>query len=731
MISKFFKRYLPLIVALVLMVSISAGAETVNNFWIKGSNGQLYTNSGNGQGNAVINVAGCNGCGGGGGGGVTSVGLALPTAVFNISGSPVTGSGTLTGTFDTQSANTIFAGPTNGAAATPTFRSLVAADLPAGTGSVTSVGLTMPTGFSVANSPITSNGTLAVSTTLNGILRGTGSGFATTTIDSPLSFSGTNLSLLTQQSITSDGSGLKLSGDVTSPGNNYVYGTNPIGVRAWLPQSSLVVPISTLTDATGNGNAANAGNQLNWSWNSLAAATGLNLTSSSTAAASNSFQLMNIGLTGANANANQVTVGLNIDNQKTGSGAQNVALRLVAGNGAGGNFAVKAAGKVLIGDATQTAVPASLLTVGALGQQGTIGIVNSTGRTVQLAVPTSTFTDWTMTYPDTPGNSGEVQVSNGAGVMSWAALPTTVTPAGSDTEIQINNSGAFGASSNFTFNPGSSTFTLNGFQVINGGAGIPLQVNSDAAQALVVAGNSLPGTYLSSGGVTNGEMGIFENVQSFGIATYTNADQNTGNPMFFFGNRKFSTDVATNVSYIGDPQINDARFVLTGGDTIWAEANYNGLPSRFLDIDFSNGAISFGDLSISSNGTRMVIDDTGLSITATAGYFVDTGAVATDAMTVESAGGSITISDTVRGVYYDPATTQTGEDIVLPATPVDGQEVLVVFGGQITSGSVLITPNILPSGTQSVIGTFSGDYKAGESFSVKYRAANTTWYKIY
>lgn len=46
---------------------------------------------------------------------------------------------------------------------------------------VTSVGLSMPSGFSVANSPITSSGTLAVTTTLNGILKGTGSAFTTAT----------------------------------------------------------------------------------------------------------------------------------------------------------------------------------------------------------------------------------------------------------------------------------------------------------------------------------------------------------------------------------------------------------------------------------------------------------------------------------------------------------------------------------------------------------------------
>lgn len=47
-----------------------------------------------------------------------------------------------------------------------------------GGGSVTSVGLSMPTGFSVSNSPVTSTGTLTVTTTLNGYLKGNGSGLS-------------------------------------------------------------------------------------------------------------------------------------------------------------------------------------------------------------------------------------------------------------------------------------------------------------------------------------------------------------------------------------------------------------------------------------------------------------------------------------------------------------------------------------------------------------------------
>lgn len=70
--------------------------------------------------------------GSGGIGTVTSVGLSDGSTVpiFGITGSPVTGAGTLTFTLKTETANTVFAGPSSGSAAQPTFRSLVSADIP-------------------------------------------------------------------------------------------------------------------------------------------------------------------------------------------------------------------------------------------------------------------------------------------------------------------------------------------------------------------------------------------------------------------------------------------------------------------------------------------------------------------------------------------------------------------------------------------------------------------------
>lgn len=56
--------------------------------------------------------------------------------------------------------------------------------------------------------------------------------------DVTVSSSGTVITVDKQMSITSDVSGLKLSGDATSPGNSMLYGTNGSGVKGWYAQPS-------------------------------------------------------------------------------------------------------------------------------------------------------------------------------------------------------------------------------------------------------------------------------------------------------------------------------------------------------------------------------------------------------------------------------------------------------------------------------------------------------------
>src|SRR5689334_3331648 len=80
---------------------------------------------------------------GGSGGTVTSFSASDLSPLFTSAVTNPTTTPALAFTQIAQAANRIFAGPTSGASANPTFRALVAADIPSlpyGTGTVTSVG---------------------------------------------------------------------------------------------------------------------------------------------------------------------------------------------------------------------------------------------------------------------------------------------------------------------------------------------------------------------------------------------------------------------------------------------------------------------------------------------------------------------------------------------------------------------------------------------------------------
>jgi hypothetical protein len=62
-------------------------------------------------------------------GSVTSVGMTVPS-FLSVTGSPITTAGTLAVSLANENANLVFAGPSSGGAAAPTFRSLASADIP-------------------------------------------------------------------------------------------------------------------------------------------------------------------------------------------------------------------------------------------------------------------------------------------------------------------------------------------------------------------------------------------------------------------------------------------------------------------------------------------------------------------------------------------------------------------------------------------------------------------------
>lgn len=202
-----------------------------------------------------------------GSGTVTSVALALPVSVFTITGSPVTTSGTLTGSFATQTANTIFSGPASGGAAVPTFRGLVSADIP------NNAANTSGTASNVTGIVAVANGGTSLSTlTLNNVILGNGA--SAPTFVAP----GTSGNILTSNGTTWLSSApavnaiTALTGDVTASGTGSVAATlatvngnvgsfgsstsipsftvNAKGLITAASGNAVIAPAGTLTGAT-------------------------------------------------------------------------------------------------------------------------------------------------------------------------------------------------------------------------------------------------------------------------------------------------------------------------------------------------------------------------------------------------------------------------------------------------------------------------------------------------
>lgn len=89
-------------------------------------------------------------------------------------------------------------------------------------------------------------------------------------------------------------------------------------------------------------------------------------------------------------------------------------------------------GELLVGGAGRTNATPNL-------DQGKFFIGNASNQSTQSA----------YTLPITDGTANQVLTTNGSGAVSFSDV--SITPAGSDTQLQYNNSGALGASSNLTW----------------------------------------------------------------------------------------------------------------------------------------------------------------------------------------------------------------------------------------------------------------------------------------
>lgn len=125
------------------------------------------------------------------------------------------------------------------------------------------------------------------------------------------------------------------------------------------------------------------------------------------------------------------------------------------------------------------------LSIGVLAQISGGGVEGGSGRPAGNTFATQYRASSAAFGGTGPGTSGQVLTSNGAASAPTFQNAAVTSPAGSNTQVQYNNSGVFGASSSFTFTSASNLLNL-------GATSTPGTFSVGALDAMVVNGVTVP-----------------------------------------------------------------------------------------------------------------------------------------------------------------------------------------------------------------------------------------------
>jgi hypothetical protein len=92
-----------------------------------------------------------------------------------------------------------------------------------------------------------------------------------------------------------------------------------------------------------------------------------------------------------------------------------------------------------------------------------------------------------------------------------------------------------------------------------------------------------------------------------------------------------------------------------------------------------------------------------------------------------TSGASVTCNNETTWLIINPTTLQTSLTVNLPSSPIANQDVLISFGGTLTTGVVVNTLTISPTPLQSTTPSF---IEVGESVGYRWNATNSKWYRI-
>ena len=314
---------------------------------------------------------------------------------------------------------------------------------PSSGGGLTSVGIAVPVGLSVAGSPLTSNGTITIETALSGVLKGTGTGFAVAVAGTDYltpTGNGSGLTSLNASNIATGVVGTARLGSGTASSTTYLRGD---GTWATPSATGGITSLGGLTAGTqtfGNDTnvtitSATSTHTLGWS-GTLAVARG------GTGGGTQATARSGIGAAASGANADitsltGLTSPLSIAQGGTASASASAARSALAAAASGAN-----------GDITSLT---GLTTALSIAQGGTASATAAAARTAL----------GTEAALGNPATSGHVLSSTTAGVRSWVAQSTggTRTIATSGTQAPAGGR-TFGTSEMVLFDAETGVSTM-------------------------------------------------------------------------------------------------------------------------------------------------------------------------------------------------------------------------------------------------------------------------------
>lgn len=369
---------------------------------------------------------------------VTSVALAdgSTSPIYSISGSPVTSSGTLTFTLGTQAANKVFAGPTTGAAAQPTFRSLVAADLPGTTvlsigtidgNSASANGLSIASQVLYAQSASVSNPGMVNNTTQSMSGAKTFTGNLTASASSTTALTVGSTTMIVDSTNTVVGIGLQPATNVMIDGINTTGASKLVQMTGYGVGSSTGYRGRFARGTSGSPAAVQSGDVLN-----VISGRGYGLSQFPAA----STGIINVVAGETFSNTSNATY-LQFLTTPTASVTAVEAMRIAP------------TGNVLIDTVTDNGTDG--LQIGSGAMMGYLKLNGSTSGYIQEQAAATTTT-YTITWPAAQGAAGTVLTNNGSGALSWG---TTLGSSGGTSVVNL-----YGAV-NYTTKTVTTTYTVD------------------------------------------------------------------------------------------------------------------------------------------------------------------------------------------------------------------------------------------------------------------------------